>query len=90
MRTRRRKKKLTQHTISGIPITEMSGYTTAQAATAIGVSKNTLLRWLYDGVLKEPKQTMVANSNWRVWTEDDIERARKVKSTMRRGPKPRH
>jgi transposase len=89
MRKPRRKKHLTSHRISGIPITEMSGYSTAQAAEAIGVSKNTLLRWLYDGVLGEPKRTAVANSEWRVWTEEDIERARNVKATMRRGPKPR-
>jgi predicted site-specific integrase-resolvase len=75
--------------ISGIPITSMEGYTTAQVANAIGVSKNTLLKWLYAGVLREPKRARVAGVRWRIWSESDVERARKLKGTMKRGPKPR-
>jgi DNA-binding transcriptional MerR regulator len=67
----------------------MQGCTTAQVAKAIGVSKNTLLKWLYAGVLQEPKRTHVAGVRWRVWSKSDIERARKLKGTMKRGPKPR-
>ncbi len=55
----------------------------------IGVSKGTLLSWLYQSLLKEPGRAQVAGSNWRVWTEADIERARKLKATMKRGPKPK-
>jgi excisionase family DNA binding protein len=62
---------------------------TAQAAREIGVSKGTLLRWLHDGVLREPKRIDLAGSAWRAWIEADIERARRVKATMRRGPKPK-
>lgn len=75
--------------ISGIPITSMKGYSTAQVAKAIGVSKNTLLQWLYTGALKEPKRSPVGGVQWRIWTDSDIERARKVKKTMKRGPKPK-
>ena len=75
--------------ISGIPITSMEGYTTAQVANSIGVSKNTLLKWLYAGVLREPKRARVAGVKWRIWSESDVERARKLKGTMKRGPKPR-
>lgn len=75
--------------ISSIPITSMEGYTTAQVAKAVGVSKNTLLKWLYAGVLQEPKRVRVAGMHWRVWTQTDVERARKLKGTMKRGPKPR-
>jgi hypothetical protein len=75
--------------ISGIPITSMSGYTTAQVAKAVGVSKNTLLKWLYSGVLAEPKRSRVGGVSWRVWSERDLERARKLKGTQKRGRKPK-
>lgn len=75
--------------IPGIPITSMQGYTTAQVAKIIGVSKNTLLQWLYTGVLTEPKRSAVGGIQWRIWSASDIERARKVKATMKRGPKPK-
>ena len=50
-------------------------YSTAQVADAIGVSKKTLLRWLYAGELPEPKQT-VGTLNNRVWTEAELKRAK--------------
>ncbi len=75
--------------IPSIPITSMEGYSTAQAAKTIGVSKNTLLQWLYAGRLEEPKRSIVGGVEWRVWSNSDIERARKVKATMKRGPKPK-
>ena len=68
----------------------MSGYSTAQVAKLIGVSKGTLLRWLNDGVLEEPKRrTKFGGAAWRLWDAADIERARSVKATQRRGPKPK-
>lgn len=73
--------------ISGIPITRMSGYTTAQAAEIVGISKNTLLRWLYDGLLNEPRRTQVGGASWREWSEQDIDKAKEVKAKMRPGPK---
>lgn len=76
-------------TVSGIAIIDMKGYTTAQVAKAIGVSKNTLLQWLYNGELREPKRVYVGAIEWRIWSEADVSRARKVKATMKRGPKPR-
>ncbi len=75
--------------VAGIPITAMSGYSTAQTAKIIGVSKNTLLQWLYSGLLREPKRSRVAGVQWRIWSEADIERARKIKGTRKRGPKPK-
>ena len=75
--------------ILGIPIIKMSGFSTSQAAKIVGVSKNTLLRWLYDGLLREPKHARVGSIKWRMWSEPDIERARRVKSKMRPGPKAR-
>jgi DNA-binding transcriptional MerR regulator len=67
----------------------MQGYSTAQVAKIIGVSKNTLLQWLYTGALTEPKRCAVGGVQWRTWSKADIERAQKVKATMKRGPKPK-
>jgi excisionase family DNA binding protein len=71
----------------GIHIINMKGYSTAQVAKAVGVSKNTILRWLYAGTLKEPEHQKVGGMTWRIWSEADIERARKVKATIKRGRK---
>jgi predicted DNA-binding transcriptional regulator AlpA len=76
--------------VSGIPLSEMkNAHSTADAARIIGVSKSTLLRWLADDIIPEPKRILVAGVSWRAWAKDDIEAARKVKASMRRGPKPR-
>ena len=72
-----------------IPITKMNGYSTAQAAKLAGVSKNTLLRWLYAGRLAEPQRTQVGGIIWRVWSRDDVDRARHLKAKLRPGPKPK-
>jgi predicted site-specific integrase-resolvase len=51
-------------------------YSTAEVATAIGVSKKTLLRWLYAGKLPEPKHEIFGGVESRVWSESDLKRAR--------------
>ena len=75
--------------IYSIPIEATKGMSTSQAAKTVGVTKRTLLQWIYKGLLKEPKQAKVAGVAWRIWSEDDIQRAKKVKSTIKRGPKPK-
>ena len=52
-------------------------YSTAEVARVIEVDKTTLLRWLYNGKLKEPKQQKAGGVTFRIWTEQDLERARK-------------
>jgi excisionase family DNA binding protein len=52
-----------------------TSYSTAEVAKAIGVSKKTLLRWLWDGKLAEPKQTM-GRVDARVWSAADLQRAK--------------
>jgi len=66
-----------------------SGRTTAEVAKELGVAKTTLLRWLRDGWLKEPRRVLVNGATWRVWTNADLTRARKLKASLRRGPKPK-
>jgi excisionase family DNA binding protein len=72
-----------------IPIEATKGMSTSEAAKTLGVTKRTLLQWIYNGLLKEPKHANVAGVTWRIWREDDIERAKKVKASMKRGPKPK-
>ncbi|MHC4529397.1 MAG: helix-turn-helix domain-containing protein, partial [Planctomycetota bacterium] len=40
-------------------------YTTAQAAKQIGVCKNTLLRWVYEGLIPDVGQDW---RGWRSWS----------------------
>lgn len=54
---------------------DMKIYTTAQVASAIGVNKKTLLRWLWSGRLAEPKQT-IGSLESRVWTQAELDRAK--------------
>jgi excisionase family DNA binding protein len=54
-------------------------YSTAEVAREIGVSKRTLLRWLYAGKLPEPKHQVFGGVDNRVWTEADLNRARLFK-----------
>jgi DNA-binding transcriptional MerR regulator len=51
-------------------------YSTAEVARMIGVSKNTLLRWLYAEKLAEPKTQTFGGVESRVWSEADLNRAK--------------
>jgi transposase-like protein len=55
------------------------GYSTAEVAKALGVSKNTLLRWLYAGKLAEPKHEIFGGVDSRVWSAADLARAKAFK-----------
>ena len=46
---------------------------TAQAAQYIGISKNTLLRWLNEGLVDDVKRDW---RGWRVWHSQDVERVK--------------
>jgi hypothetical protein len=54
-------------------------YSTAQVAAAISVDKSTLLRWLYTGKLKEPPTQMFGGVTSRIWSQKDLERAKKYR-----------
>lgn len=61
----------------GIPLhMQEVALSTAEVAEEIGISKNTLLRWLYAGKLKEPKHETFGGVESRVWSAADLERAR--------------
>jgi excisionase family DNA binding protein len=54
-------------------------YSTLEVARALNVGKTTLLRWLYAGKLAEPAQKTVAGVKIRVWSEKDLQRAKKYR-----------
>jgi excisionase family DNA binding protein len=57
-------------------------YTTSEAASAIGVSRQTLQTWIADGKVKPPK--MIGST--RVWTESEVKELRQL---PRKGRKPK-
>jgi DNA-binding transcriptional MerR regulator len=54
-------------------------YSTSEVALKIGVSKRTLIRWLRDGKIAEPKRIEHPGIISRVWNERDIEQLREYK-----------
>ncbi|MBI5832950.1 MAG: hypothetical protein HZB16_11695 [Armatimonadetes bacterium] len=52
---------------------------TAEAAARIGVSKNTLLRWIAEGRLTDVARDW---RNWRVWGEADVARAKALRDQL--------
>jgi DNA-binding transcriptional MerR regulator len=52
-------------------------FSTIEAAKSIGVSKNTLLRWLDEGLIDDVQRDW---RGWRVWKQRDIERIKAFKS----------
>jgi len=70
-----------------IYIGTMKAHTTPEVAKLAGVHLRTLHRWLERGLLPEPKRGEIGGLAVRIWTKADIERARKIKGTMKRGRK---
>ena len=61
-------------------------YSTFQAAKKIGVSKNTLLRWIADGLIEDVRRDW---RGWRVWSQEDIDSVKVFKDAYHRRPIPR-
>ena len=66
----------------------MKSFTTQEVANTIGVGKRTLLRWLYEGKLAEPKRIRFGRQSYRIWTEKDLRKAQEYKNKHYR-KKPR-
>jgi excisionase family DNA binding protein len=62
-------------------------YTTREAAKALGVSPQTLYTWIERRQIDAPAPLSLGRSTMRIWTAADIERARKLKGTLKPGPK---
>ena len=65
-------------------------YSTRQAAAKMRVSFRTLNRWLADGRIKPSTAIKMPNGRtlW-LWREADIAKGRRLKASLRPGPKPK-
>lgn len=65
-------------------------YDTKTAARKMGVSFRTLNRWLSLGTLRPSQGVPYGGGRilWR-WSDADIAKGRKIKATLKPGPKPR-
>ena len=65
-------------------------YSTRQAAKKMRVSFRTLNRWLALGKIKPSTAVKMPTGRtlW-LWTDADIAKGRKLKATIKRGPKPK-
>ena len=50
-------------------------FKSAEVAELIGITKQTLLNWLRQGLITEPERNPA--TGYRLWTEKDIERVRR-------------
>jgi excisionase family DNA binding protein len=60
----------------GASMTLAKTYSTEAAASQLGISKSTLLRWIRDNRVKDVRRD---RNNWRVFSDQDIKR---IKATM--------
>jgi DNA-binding transcriptional MerR regulator len=68
---------------------EQETCTSGKAAKKVGVSIQTLHTWIETGKIQSPLSVPVGKTFMLLWTEADIDRARKFKGTSKRGPKPK-
>ena len=65
---------------------------TAQAAELLGISRQTLHRWLAARKVSPPGKRKVGGVTVRIWTKKDVERVRRYKVKFYgkgKGPKPK-
>jgi len=62
-------------------------YTTSETAQQLGVSRQTLYTWIERGQIDAPKPLKIGRSTVRLWTKNDIQKARKFVGTLKPGPK---
>jgi hypothetical protein len=71
---------LTAHFVMGIHThMKQEAYSTAEVAKVIGVSKNTVLRWLMAAKIPEPPRQIFGGVESRIWSAADLARARQFK-----------
>ena len=61
-------------------------YTTAEAAKRVGVCRNTLLRWISEGLIPDVERDW---RGWRTWSQEDINRAKAFREAYHSQPIPR-
>jgi excisionase family DNA binding protein len=68
----------------------VNGFSTREAAKKLGLGSSTLARYVSEGKIPVPKPLLINGVNVRSWTDDDIERARKVLPKIANGRKTRY
>jgi excisionase family DNA binding protein len=58
----------------------MAAYSTAQVAEILGIGSDTLHRWLKEKKVAAPKLNFVGGVKVRLWSEADLETAKKYKA----------
>jgi excisionase family DNA binding protein len=72
----------------GHTILSMKTYSTAEVAELVGISWDTIHRWMREKKIKTPPTQSVGRIQIRLWTEDDLDRVMKHKAEHYR-KKPR-
>jgi predicted DNA-binding transcriptional regulator AlpA len=72
----------------------MKVYSTGQVMKIVGISRTTLLQWLKNGKIPEPRKMTNVGMVARIWNDRDVERLKKHKQeNYRKGrgrkPKPK-
>ena len=62
---------------------------TVEVAKEVKVPRATLQYWIKEGKLEAPKTKLRNGVAVRLWTAGDVEKARKLKGALKRGPDPR-
>jgi hypothetical protein len=58
----------------------MKTYSTLQVTKILGVGPDTLYRWMHEGKVPTPPLKTFAGMTVRLWSESDLEKAKKYKS----------
>jgi excisionase family DNA binding protein len=58
----------------------MKSYSTVQVAKSLGISSDTIHRWIREGSVKAPPTQSLGGVQVRLWTESEVEQVRKYKA----------
>jgi excisionase family DNA binding protein len=59
----------------------MKRYSTVEVAKLLGVGNDTLHRWIHSNVISAPPVQRLGNVSVRLWTEKDVEKVKKYKTS---------
>jgi DNA-binding transcriptional MerR regulator len=81
--------------LTGVEYTDMFSpmssnlFSTVELAKEAKVPRATLQYWIKEGKIAAPKTKLRNGVAVRLWTAADVEKARKLKGTLKRGPDPK-
>jgi excisionase family DNA binding protein len=59
----------------------MKTYSTVEVAKLLGVGNDTLHRWIHSNVIQAPPVQRLGKVSVRLWTEKDVEKVKKYKTS---------